>query len=74
MSKVEGEGGPIDPLPLRLHVTIFSSRLLGLTNSSSNKNNNINNNNNNNNNNNDNNNNLRRTCHAPREDWNSNKA
>ena len=49
-------GGPIDP-PLMLRVTIFSSRLLGLTNSSSNKNNNINNNNNNNNND-DNNNNL----------------
>ena len=30
MSIVEGEGGPIDPPPSRLHVTIFSSRLLGL--------------------------------------------
>ena len=31
MSKVEGRGGPIDPRPpLRLRVTIFSRRLLGL--------------------------------------------
>ena len=30
MSKVEGGGGPIDS-PSRLRVTIFSSRLLGLT-------------------------------------------
>ena len=31
MSKVEGEGGgAIDSPPLRLHVTIFSRRLLGL--------------------------------------------
>ena len=30
MSKVEGGGGPIDP-PSRLRVTIFSRRLLGLT-------------------------------------------
>ena len=29
MSKVEG-GGPIDPPPSRLRVTIFSRRLLGL--------------------------------------------
>ena len=29
MSKVDG-GGPIDPPPPRLHVTIFSRRLLGL--------------------------------------------
>ena len=31
MSKVEGGGGPIDPPPSRLRVTIFSRRLLGLT-------------------------------------------
>ena len=33
MSKVEGGGGPIDPpaTPPRLRVTIFSSRLLGLS-------------------------------------------
>ena len=31
MSKVEG-GGPIDPPPSRLHVNIFSGRLLGLIN------------------------------------------